>query len=170
MLVSSSFMSLLFPHSLSSMCISFLSAAAGYSGIWGPGGGSGEPGQWKPSTAGQVVPSGRGDPGLPWFSYSSEKWDIPLSSIYFTLLDNGSKFITITCFSFFGIIYLNESEPRSAAESGMAAMSHRQFSSFLTAVNNKITRLFPRSADSDSWLYYCRHVFPRVSDNHYHIL
>lgn len=77
------------------------SAAAGYPGIWGPGGGPGEPGPWQPSSAGQVVPSGRGDPGLPWFSYSPEKWDISLSSVYLPLMDRGSKFKTITCFSFF---------------------------------------------------------------------
>lgn len=128
-----------FPH-----CASLsLSAAAGYSGIWGSGGGPGEPGPREPPTAGQVVPSGRGDPGLPWFSYSSEKWDTPLGSIYFTLMDNGSKLLTKTCFFFSGILtYLNESEPRSAAESGIVELSLLHLSCFLTAINNITNQVF----------------------------
>lgn len=65
----------------STLSLSLLCAAvAGCPGIWGPGGGSGVQGPWKPSSAGQMVPPGRGDPGLSWFSYSPEKWDIPLSA------------------------------------------------------------------------------------------
>lgn len=69
---------LLFYPSLS--CLSFLCAAvAGCPGIWGPGGGSGVQGPRKSSSAGQMVPPGGGDYGLPRFSYSPEKWGILLS-------------------------------------------------------------------------------------------
>lgn len=57
------------PLTLSLLC----AAAAGRTGIRGPGGGSGVQGPWKPSSAGQMVPPGRGDPGLPRFPCSPEK-------------------------------------------------------------------------------------------------
>lgn len=75
-----------FPHhhsltqsffSLPLSALSLLCAAvAGCPGLRGPGGGSGVQGPRRPSSAGPMVPPGRGDPGLPRFSYSPEKWDI----------------------------------------------------------------------------------------------
>lgn len=74
-----------FSHCLSFTVLPLLSlfllcaAVAGCPGVRGPGGGSGVQGPWKFSSAGQMVPPGRGDHGLPRFSYSPEKWDILLS-------------------------------------------------------------------------------------------
>ena len=68
--VSSHFLDILhslapFSHYLR-LTLSFLrAAAAGCPGLRGPGGGSGVQGPRRPSSARQMVPPGRGDPGLP---------------------------------------------------------------------------------------------------------
>lgn len=102
---------------LCSLCL-LCAAVAGRPGIWGPGGGSGVQGPWESPPAGPMVPPGRGDPGLPRFSHSPEKWDCLLSTfLYVTnefITANNQNIALVSLFT----CDLSKSEPRSAAESG----------------------------------------------------
>lgn len=64
------FVFLFMVSSLSLLCAD----AAGCPGVWGPGGGSGVPGPRGSSAAGQMVPTGGGDPGLARLPHPPEEW------------------------------------------------------------------------------------------------